>query len=175
MKFYLDTEFIEGFHFVDGVQTHHVELISIGIVSEDYKTEYYAINNFRKEWAGVWVSNNVINQLEDPEQVPRKGIQEIRYDLLALFFREKNIEFWGYYADYDWVVFCSVFGTMINLPEHFPMFCMDLKQLMQSKGLDEEWKKNYCPEPEGEHNALVDAKWNRRLMETIDNRVWEVL
>ncbi len=37
-------------------------------------------------------------------------------------------EFYAYYADYDWVVFCSLFGTMMDLPEGFPMYCRDLKQ-----------------------------------------------
>lgn len=37
-------------------------------------------------------------------------------------------EFYGYYADYDWVVFCWLFGTMMNLPTGFPMYCNDLKQ-----------------------------------------------
>ena len=37
-------------------------------------------------------------------------------------------EFYGYYADYDWVVFCWLFGGMIDLPSGFPMYCRDLKQ-----------------------------------------------
>lgn len=37
-------------------------------------------------------------------------------------------EFYAYYADYDWVLFCSLFGTMMNLPKGFPMYCHDLKQ-----------------------------------------------
>lgn len=45
--------------------------------------------------------------------------------------KEPN-EFYAYYADYDWVAFCSLFGKMIDLPEGFPMYCKDLKQ-----GLDE--------------------------------------
>lgn len=38
--------------------------------------------------------------------------------------------FIGYYCDYDWVLFCSLFGKMIELPEGFPMFCIDLKQML---------------------------------------------
>ena len=37
-------------------------------------------------------------------------------------------EFYAYYADYDWVVFCWLFGKMIDLPKGFPMYCRDLKQ-----------------------------------------------
>lgn len=42
-------------------------------------------------------------------------------------------EFYAYYADYDWVVFCSLFGTMMDLPKGFPMYCKDLKQLFDDK------------------------------------------
>lgn len=42
-------------------------------------------------------------------------------------------EFYGYYADYDWVVFCWLFGRMIDLPNGFPMYCVDLKQELESK------------------------------------------
>ena len=42
-------------------------------------------------------------------------------------------EFYAYYADYDWVVFCWLFGRMVDLPEGFPMYCIDLKQELDSK------------------------------------------
>jgi len=72
-------------------------------------------------------------------------------------------EFYAYYADYDWVVFWWLFGRMMDLPKGFPMYCKDLKQMMDEKGLDKDWKRENCPDPEGEHNALVDARWNLRL------------
>jgi hypothetical protein len=43
------------------------------------------------------------------------------------------------------------------------MYCRDLKQTMDELGLDKEWKRINCPDPKGEHNALVDAKWNFEL------------
>lgn len=79
----------------------------------------------------------------------------------------KTPEFYGYYADYDWVVFCWIFGRMIQLPKGFPMYCKDLKQAMDARGLDKEWKRTHCPDPEGEHNALVDARWNMQLYKKI--------
>lgn len=39
--------------------------------------------------------------------------------------------FYGYYADYDWVAFCWLFGKMIDLPEGFPKYCRDLKQMLE--------------------------------------------
>lgn len=85
-------------------------------------------------------------------------------------------EFWAYYADYDWVVFAQLFGRMINLPENFPMYCRDLKQKMDevaensvSKVLSLEGRLKFIkeskdyPKEENLHDALDDAKWNRKL------------
>lgn len=83
-------------------------------------------------------------------------------------------KFYAYYADYDWVVFCQLFGKMIDLPEGFPMYCRDLQQ-----ELDETVSRKYqvlskpvekwddYPKQENEHNALDDARWNKRLYEFI--------
>lgn len=46
---------------------------------------------------------------------------------------ENNPEFYAYYADYDWVVFCWLFGKMIDLPNGFPKYCSDLKQELDRK------------------------------------------
>lgn len=61
---------------------------------------------------------------------------EIRDAVLEFCNVEKfgKPQFWGYYADYDWVAFCQLFGPMIALPKGFPMYCMDLKQLCASLG-----------------------------------------
>ena len=76
-------------------------------------------------------------------------------------------EFYGYYADYDWVLFCSLFGRMIDLPKGFPMYCHDLKQTFdedypQSTRERVKQQPDY-PKQQNEHNALADAKWNKRL------------
>jgi hypothetical protein len=81
--------------------------------------------------------------------------------------KKKDIEFYAYYGDYDWVVLCSLFGTMMDLPKHFPKFCFDLKQTMEDNGLSVRWKQEHCPDPVGAHNALVDARWNYALFQTI--------
>jgi len=95
-------------------------------------------------------------------------------------------EFYAYYADYDWVAFCWLFGTMNDLPYSFPMYCIDLKQELDKKidfiasieMLD--FNQNFkvvsfedklktvksmldYPKQTNEHNALADAKWNFEL------------
>ena len=63
-------------------------------------------------------------------------------------------EFWGYFADYDWVAFCQLFGPMVALPKGFPMYCRDLKQWADYLG------NVRIPKPEAQiHHALADARW----------------
>jgi len=98
-----------------------------------------------------------------------ENIDEGGQIILGNFHPNKNPSpfFYGYYADYDWVVFCWLFGKMINLPKGFPMFCMDLKQIMEHQGLSSAWKEQMCPNFADEHNALNDALWNLKLYKQI--------
>lgn len=73
-------------------------------------------------------------------------------------------QIWGYYADYDWVVFCQLFGTMMDLPQGFPMYCRDIKQLCDDLG-----NPKLPEQGNGEHNALADAKWNKQAWEFLIN------
>lgn len=87
---------------------------------------------------------------------------------------DTNIQFYGYYSDYDWVVFCWLFGRMIDLPNGFPMYCIDLKQMFDEKQAI--YSNNYngqswlpfrehtdYPKQTNKHNALDDAFWNYNL------------
>ena len=94
-------------------------------------------------------------------------------------------EFYAYYADYDWVVFCWLFGKMIDLPKGFPMYCRDLKQMLDDKAdklLPETvWQTKrqvlehfkimtHFPkqDPSKSHNAIDDARWNKQLFEFLN-------
>lgn len=157
MKYFIDTEFIE----IPG----SIQLISIGIRCEDGR-EYYAVSSeFNPYDANEWVRDNVLQKIKSKNA---KNISQIREEIRA-FIKGENIQFYGYYADYDWVVFCWIFGTMLELPKNYPMYCRDLKQMMDERGLDKAWKKINCPDPEDEHDALVDANWNYNLYRKIIN------
>lgn len=54
-------------------------------------------------------------------------LMKYKCDMHSLPVADKP-KFYSYYADYDWVVICWLFGRMIDLPTGFPMFCFDLKQ-----------------------------------------------
>lgn len=160
-KYFFDTEFIE-----DG---RTIDLISIGIVAEDGR-EFYCINlDCDYSLASDWVKDNVIIHL--PER-NRQNIASDSEDLFGKYASHKRIglevlefclpekhgkpEFWAYYADYDWVVFCQLFGTMMDLPKGFPMYCRDVKQECDRIG-----NPKLPSQGKGEHNAIADARWTR--------------
>lgn len=263
MKYFLDTEFLEGTQskrFLGikyGETKPTIDLISIGLVSEDGR-EYYAISKDFNLWEAwnrndldpnhkrnykqkdnYWIRENVLkpiwrelyikendfgnlnnllgwlnreytnnenyyftyNSLKKLINKYGKTNKHIAQEILK-FYRDEvlvakingklvgsidpvrgNPKFYAYYADYDWVVFCQLFGKMIDLPKGFPMYCKDLKQLMDEKisqdnleindvkipnyDLDKKLQtiKNIIdyPKQTNEHNALTDAKWNKEL------------
>ncbi len=152
MRFFLDTEFIES-----GPRAP-IQLISIGLVTEDGNA-FYGVNlDFNEADANPWVRENVFPRLFPSAQ--RWPLPKLRENVLA--FVTKHLaegdkpEFWGYYADYDWVVFCQIFGTMMDLPKGFPKYCRDIKQLADDLG-----NPKLPPQDKPEHHALNDARWNR--------------
>lgn len=195
MKYFIDTEFKEYFkqHRILGIpvgyKTPTIDLISIGIVCED-GSSYYALNkecDLSEVCKDPWLWKNVITPIytEHVHGDARNYVglndsnvksifnsfgktrKEITNEVTAFIHTDSPIEFYGYFADYDWVVFCQLFGRMLDLPKGFPMYCRDLKQIMDDKGLDWGWKQKNCPDPKGEHNAFVDAKWNLELYKKI--------
>lgn len=162
MKIFFDTEFIEN-----GLT---IIPLSIGIVREDGATYYAEFYDSIIHWdeADQWVKDNVIAHLKtnnNSDYVPElKPNEEIKEDILK--FVGENPEFWAYYADYDWVLLCQLYGRMIDLPKGWPMFCMDTKQLAVSKGIMDSQE---LPEQSGtEHHALADALWNKEVYEYLE-------
>lgn len=148
MRIWFDTEFIE-----DGKT---IDLVSIGMVRED-GAEYYAISSeFDADKASDWVREHVIAQLE-PEQ-ERRSRAAIASGVRS--FAGAAPEFWAYYADYDWVVLCQLFGTMMDLPPGWPMYCRDIQQERDRLSV-----ADLPLQADGAHNALADARWNRTAWE----------
>ncbi len=248
MKYFIDTEFLEGKQTKSfmgikyGKTLPTIDLISIGIISDDGR-EYYAISNefnLKEAWNRYdkqinknyphgaeyskvyWIRENVLRPIFDEllsdhklmikclgdkyaEDLPRTFCYEDLKWLIKVFgftnkeiaenvlkfcsneikhynqfgeFTRPNPEFYGYYCDYDWVVFCWLFGKMADLPNGFPMYCIDLKQMLNDKALPYSMNDRILsiesaanligtlpgyPEQKNEHNALSDAKWNFEL------------
>ena len=258
MKYFIDTEFVEGTqHTLFGKTKPTIDLISIGIVSEDHR-EYYAISkdfNLKEAWNRFEWKDWNSTHTEDKDRNLKQKVYWLRDNVLKPIFREMMIgshaisldtyddqftykffkkllneygktnkqiaeeikdfvslkasgsilaftpnhnatyedrideikrnyprympEFYGYYADYDWVVFCWLFGNMIDLPKGFPMYCIDLKQTLNTMcdndlfNADKHGHTSFSltgikkhpkyPKQVNEHNALADARWNKKL------------
>jgi hypothetical protein len=178
VQHFIDCEFHE-----DGKT---IDLISIALAAEDGR-EYYACSlEAELNRVSPWLREHVLPKLppySDRAWRTRRQIAEDiviftggpstplpdscflvgdRADPLPTWYPTKDddtkISFWGYYADYDWVVLCQLYGTMILLPSQFPKYCRDLKQLSVDVG-----SPKHPPAPQNEHCALDDARWNRDL------------
>lgn len=212
---YFDTEFSEGFvkpiswlpdWFPYNKPKWTIELISIGMVRDDGE-EYYAISDsFNEDNCNDWVKANVLTLLPDKYTVNGydydferhssrpiltqnpiyKSLVEIKNDVIL--FCENDPEFYAYFADYDWVVVCSnLFGRMIDLPDSWPMYCRDLKQILDEKvavfcsneikstsfkeALDRIKKWHMYPANNDNHSAIGDAIFNKSLHEFINTHL----
>lgn len=247
MKYFIDTEFLEGSQkekFPISLFRKNtpptIDLISIGIVREDGK-EYYAISkdfNLDEAWNRYdikpvsnihcgpsekvyWIRENVLRpifyklmgkdinfhdidhyftfkdfkKLINKHGKTNKQIAEEVHDFCITYDAKKSVtennpEFYAYYADYDWVAFCWLFGKMMDLPKGFPMYCRDLKQMLDEKPVTykvhtfkgeggyygscdpyyKDWKNHVdYPKQENEHDALSDARWNKKLYEFLNS------
>jgi hypothetical protein len=153
MRYFLDTEFIED--------ANHLDLISIGLVSEDRRAFYGTNGTVDWSRASQWVLDNVkphLGAVPDFNGVTTVRLLQSRRELAdevrAWIGDDPRPEFWGYYASWDWTALCWLMGGMMKTPSGWPMFCRDLRQ-----SLDEHGHMN-VRQPDGAiHHAMVDANW----------------
>lgn len=167
MRYFFDTEFIE-----DGLT---IDLISLGMVSEDGRELYLINKDANHSKADDWVKENVIAQLppcppetdmtiymnkKDGIWCPHASFKSLIWSFVG---EDDKPEFWSYYSSYDWVALCQCWGRMLDIPKHFPKYCRDLKQLIASMGITKLPKQL-----KDEHNALADAHWIKEQFETVN-------
>ena len=196
MNYFFDTEFIET--------NESVHLLSIGIVCEDGRTFYAENTAVDKRLADEWVTENVVNKLNafklhnshkltsfiniEKTYLEVKGDYNYIKQQLVLWLDE-DPTFYAYYASYDWVCFCKLFGRMIDVPKKYKWYSRDLKQMLDEKVESLEsndqfhYKISHCttleeklnvikelndyPTQDNAHNALDDAQWNQKLYKFI--------
>lgn len=145
MRYFYDCEFIE-----DG---RTIELVSIGVVAEDGR-EYYAVSTeFDPARAISWVRDNVLDKLPPPADRAWRSRERIRDDLLEFF--TGTVELWAWYAGYDHVALCQLWGAMPALPRRIPRFTHELRQRWEELG-----KPELPAAPPDQHSALADARHN---------------
>ena len=168
-RYFYDCEFLE-----DGKT---IELISIGIVCDDgrefYAEQAHPFRTLMEIQKSQWLVENVVPSLKTIGISKVTGTlyqdidgwfypNEIRDQLLE-FTKGTWPEFWAWYGAYDHVALCQLFGRMVDLPKHFPMFTRDIRQLWEAKG------RPKLPEQEvGKHNALEDARHNKVMYDFLE-------
>ncbi len=152
MRFFIDAEFFE-----DGPKKP-IELISLALVAENGVDSLYIVNSdFDWDSASEWLNENVAPSVMQgqPLVTCHVKIGAIVEEFVARVSGEEEPAFWGYYADYDWVVLCQTFGSMLDLPKSWPMYCNDIKQYANFLG-DVKLPRMTS----NEHHCLHDAMWN---------------
>ena len=179
MRVFYDTEFHEN-----GVK-RPIELISIGMVRDD-GAEYYAVNREVQWWAvfqNVWLRENVLPHLPGTIKDFHNGGGDFRPDFDSGLYKTRaqiaqevadftyvqygqtreSTQLWAHFSDYDHVVLSQLFGRMIDLPDHMPMYTRDFQQVTDMLMPGHVW-----PQQEGdEHDALADARWLRDRFEDL--------
>jgi hypothetical protein len=160
MIYFIDTEFVE-----DG---ETIMPISLALVPLDrrFRSLYLEFDfDQAKAEAHDFVRENVLPHLRGQERYSRAQAKRAILSYLGLprlsGESDHPIEFWAYYADYDWVLFCQIFGAMMDMPEGLPHLCFDLQQLYLLHAGPAGCAKP--PQPANAHDALADAEWNREF------------
>ena len=160
MIYFLDTEFVD-----DG---ETIMPISLALVPLDQRRRsLYLEFDFDQEKAEAhdFVRENVLPHLRGQEQYTRGQAASAILSYLGIPAHPAESrdrpEFWAYYASYDWVIFCQVFGTMMSLPKEVPRLCFDLQQLWLLHARPAGSARP--PGPHKAHDALADAEWNREF------------
>jgi len=147
-RYFYDCEFIET-----GVV---IDLVSIAVVDESGR-EYYAVSTgFDPAPAIPWVRANVLDKLPSPADPAWRSRDRIRDELHAFLTEPgERVELWAWFAAYDHVALCQLWGDMRSLPRELPRFTKDLRQLWDDVG------RPPLPEPGADrHDALADARHN---------------
>lgn len=172
MRIYYDCEFLENGSTID--------LISIGMVAADGRELYCVSEEIGQEplderiGRDRWLMRHVVPHLplrpdakitlpeaqhpgrfhldlSDNRIMPRRMIRNaVREFILAT----PDVELWAWYSAYDHVALAQLFGRMIHLPDGVPMYTRDLRQEYDRLGAP----AGLPDQPDGEHNALADAR-----------------
>jgi hypothetical protein len=149
MRYFFDLEFT-------GLQ-----LISIGVVSEDGR-EFYC-ESCEVDWskAETWILENVRPKLTG------NGItlSEIREKLREFVGDDTNPEFWAYNGAYDWVIMTQqLFGRLLDIPNNWPKRHKEIKELKEAVG-----NPPLPQRRDDEHLSITDARWNKSVFDFLGN------
>ncbi len=180
-KIFFDSEFT-GLH-------QSTTLISIAFVADTGEEFYAEFNDYNKTQLNSWLEANILNNLilnneNLSRELKRMRIKGNKFEIKAAFeiwidqFRKpetKNpyIQMWGDVPQYDWVLFCELFGGAMNIPDSIHFMPMDIATMLCMKNvditLDREKLVDKSKRELKKHNALYDA----RLIKEVCNKYHE--
>jgi hypothetical protein len=175
MKYWLNTQFNES--------AGNIDLLSIGLVAEDGR-EFYGLNydaDFRKAALNGFVRDRVLPVLPYRPESLYAVVSPIWFAKKSLGLEVAKFlgcisdgehkpylpegidrpEIWTWYGAYHWVAMCSLFGSMVELPNGLPMLPYDAKQWCDQLG-----NPRIVAQSPGCYHALENARqlrngWHR--------------
>lgn len=193
-RFFIDSEFMAGRKTID--------LISIAVVRDDGEEYYAQSSEFKLKTLSPWVKENVLSELRhcpymesryiakmlyqhkqgqcvDQQRgflhrCPWRSCEQIRNEVkIFIDTDEEDIELWGYYCGFDFVLLSQLFGTFDDWPSKWPFEMLDIYQWKHHLQIEKTpgWElhlqstESYLSH---EHNALNDAKWVKKAWEYLN-------
>lgn len=102
---------------------------------------------------------------------PWRTREQMKHEVAVFFNPSDGFELWGWCAAYDFVAFCQLFGTMMDLPRGWPHYIRDIQYVLDERGIKDE---ELPAQEDGVHNALEDAKHIKKLWGYITrNDAWQ--
>lgn len=193
MRFWLDTEFIDDGKTIDLISIGIVREDGFEYYAQSCEFDHRKASEWVKEnvlahlpmcpWAQVSVDgipslyrtdkayHKRYGQCVDQQRglihnCPWRTRSQITSEILAFMDIEKygKPEIYGWCSGYDWVAFCQLFGTMMDLPSGYPHYMRDIQQVLDAEGITDDM----LPQQQGQaHNALEDAKYIQLLWATL--------
>lgn len=165
MKIFFDTEFT-------GLR-QDTTLISIGLISEDWKKFYAEFTDYNIMLVDDWIQKNVIENLSLDSSIEWSGgmeSMEVRWDTEIIRERLRfwlsqfeSVEMWSDCLSYDWVLFNTLLADYSEwypqLPSNINYIPFDICTLFKIKWVEPDINREEFAGIDGKkHNALHDAK-----------------
>lgn len=152
-------------------------LISIGLISEDWKTFYAEFTDYNIMLVDDWIQKNVIDNLcynwfTNSGLIINKVLENFEIKATSLSVKEQltkwlsqfeSVEMWSDCLSYDWVLFNSLLADYSEgypqLPSNINYIPFDICTLFKVKWIDPDTNREEFAGIDGKkHNALHDAK-----------------